>query len=235
MSGHSKWANIKNRKSAQDKKKSTAFTRAAKDILTAIREGGGNINQDTNSYLKTAIDRSREVNMPKENVARLLERFEARKNNLVTMRLEGYGPFGVPVIIEAETDNKNRTIAEIKSILKTYDGSLGENGSVAFQFSRWGKVELKNAPREEEMMDLIDEGVEDIEGNVLWAKEGEVKKVASRAREMGLEVVRSTEVMRPMVPMKLEDGQEEKVLDLLEALEENEDVINVFDGLGNAI
>ena len=118
MSGHSKWSNIKNRKGAQDKKRSEAFTRLAKDILTAIRTNGGNTNPDANLSLKVAIDKAREANMPKENVERLLSRFEERKSNLVESIMEGYGPFGVPIIIDTETDNRNRILAEIKLILK---------------------------------------------------------------------------------------------------------------------
>ena len=112
MSGHSKWANIKNRKGAQDKKRSEAFTKAAKDILTAIREGGGNTNPDSNVVLKAAIEKSRAVNMPKENIDRLLSRFESRKNNLSSGLMEAYGPYGIPMLIEFETDNKNRILSE---------------------------------------------------------------------------------------------------------------------------
>jgi transcriptional/translational regulatory protein YebC/TACO1 len=101
MSGHSKWNNIKNRKGAQDKKRSEAFTKISKNILTAIRLGGGSANPEVNGVLKVAIEKAREVNMPKENIERLLVRFEERKANLVSIILEGYGPFGVPIVIEA--------------------------------------------------------------------------------------------------------------------------------------
>jgi YebC/PmpR family DNA-binding regulatory protein len=136
MSGHSKWANIKNRKGAQDKKRSETFTKVAKNILTAIREGGGNTNPDANLYLKTAIEKSREVNMPKENIERLLAKFEERKSNLVSGIFEGFGPDAVPMIVEVETDNKNRTLSEIKNMFKVAGGNLGESGSVAYLFRR---------------------------------------------------------------------------------------------------
>ncbi|MEI8068167.1 MAG: YebC/PmpR family DNA-binding transcriptional regulator, partial [Candidatus Shapirobacteria bacterium] len=138
MSGHSKWANIKQRKGAQDKKRSVAFTKIAKNILTAIRLGGSNSNPETNSQLKTAIEKAREVNMPKENIDRLLTRFEERKANMINFYLEGYGPFGVPMVIEIETDNKNRILGEVKLIFRNYGGNLGESNSVMFQFNRVG-------------------------------------------------------------------------------------------------
>lgn len=146
MSGHSKWANIKVRKGAQDKKRSEAFTKMSKIILTAIRLGGGNINVNTNSYLKTAVDKAREVNMPKENIERLLARFEERRNNLTNFMLEGYGPFAVPMIIEVETDNKNRILGEIKLIFRNYGGNLGGINSAMFQFKRVGDILTPNNP-----------------------------------------------------------------------------------------
>jgi len=158
MSGHSKWSNIKNRKGAQDKKRSSVFTRASKNIMTAMRDGVG---------LKAAIDKAREVNMPKENIDRLISRFEERKGNLVTVILEGYGPFGVPMIVEAETDNKNRILGEIKLIFRNYNGNLGESNSVMFQFKRVGEIELENDISEDRELDLIDVGAIDFDGNIV--------------------------------------------------------------------
>ncbi|MDD4937732.1 MAG: YebC/PmpR family DNA-binding transcriptional regulator [Candidatus Shapirobacteria bacterium] len=222
MSGHSKWSNIKNRKGAQDKKRSEAFTRLAKDILTAIRTGVG---------LKVAIDKAREANMPKENIERLLSRFEERKANLVEAIMEGYGPFGVPIIISIETDNRNRILAEIKLILKNFNGSLGENGSVMFQFERVGEIELENID-EEKQLELIDMGVVDIEGNIVWVESEKYNEFLDQIKGGDkFRVIRSELVYKSINPINLKNETElNTILDLIEELEENDDVVGVYAG-----
>jgi len=185
MSGHSKWANIKNRKGAQDKKRSEAFTKAAKDILTAIREGGGNTNPDSNVVLKAAIEKSRAVNMPKENIDRLLSRFESRKNNLSSGLMEAYGPYGIPMLIEFETDNKNRILSEVKLMLRNYNGNLGENGSVAFLFDRVGEIVLEEKMTEEQELELIDLGVMDVAEKEVITRVEELNKIKNIWRIRG--------------------------------------------------
>lgn len=223
MSGHSKWANIKNRKGAQDKKRSMAFTKASKDILTALRAGGG-------SALQNAIDKARAVNMPKENIDRLIQKFESRKGNTVGGLLEGFGPGGVPIVVEIETDNKNRTLGEIRLIFKENDGSLGEEGSVGFLFDRVGEIETVNLSQEEALQ-LIDEGAIEFEENVVFTAPENLKKVEVKMREMGKEIVESKLAMRPKSPIKMEnEDQVARILDLIDALEENDDVLNVFAG-----
>ncbi|MFA6007451.1 MAG: YebC/PmpR family DNA-binding transcriptional regulator [Candidatus Shapirobacteria bacterium] len=231
MSGHSKWANIKNRKGAQDKKRSGVFTRASKNIMTAIREGGGNTNPEANVHLKTAIEKSREVNMPKENVERLLKRFEERKNNLVSGVFEGFGPFGVPMIIEVETDNKNRILGEIKLIFRNYDGSLGESGSVAFMFERVGEVELAGKLEDNLELELIDSGVKDLKENTVISEVTDFGRVRDKIKSMNLEIIDSGLVYRCQNPIMLKSEEEVgKILDLVDELEENDDVVNVFTG-----
>jgi len=230
MSGHSKWANIKNRKGAQDKKRSEAFTRNAKNILTAIRTNGGNSNPESNSALRTAVEKAREANMPKENIDRLIKKFEERKANLVTMLLEGFGPSSVPILIDVETDNKNRTLGEIKLIFRNYNGNLGESNSVSFLFEKVGEVELEKFDPEKEL-ELIDAGVEEIEENGLLTKPEDVVTVAKRASELGMVVVKSGVVMRARTPVELKYSEElEKMMDFIDELEENDDVVNVFAG-----
>lgn len=230
MSGHSKWANIKVRKGAADKKRSEAFTRVAKDILTAIRLGGGNTNVEANSYLRAAIDKAREVNMPKENVSRLLINFESRKANLVDYVFEGYGPYGVPLIIELQTDNKNRSLAEIKLILKNYNGNLGENGSVMYLFERRGEVELE-ALLEERQLELIDIGAQDFDGNTVIVSDKEINDFVKKVEEMGFKVKRAEVIMRAKMPVVLRTEEEVgRVLGMIEELEEDDDVVNVFAG-----
>lgn len=230
MSGHSKWANIKNRKGAQDKKRSEAFTKTSKNILTAIRAGGGNTNPEMNLLLKTAIDKAREVNMPKENVERLLTKFEERKANLATYVFEGFGPFGVPLMIEVETDNKNRVLGEVKLIFRDNGGSLGESGSVAFMFDRVAEMEVEKLS-EEAQLDLIDSGADDFEGNVVITSADKLKLMSDKLTSMGMKVVRAEIVMRPKLPTMLKSEEEiGQIMDLVESLEENDDVVNVFAG-----
>jgi YebC/PmpR family DNA-binding regulatory protein len=231
MSGHSKWANIKNRKGAQDKKRSAAFTKMSKNILTAIRTGGGNTNPDGNLALKVAIEKAKEVNMPKENIDRLISRFEEKKANLISVVLEGYGPFGVPIVIELETDNKNRILGEIKLIFRNYGGSLGESNSVMFQFKRVGEVELENEIPEEKELDLIDAGAVDFEEKIILVEPENLNNFKTKAEEMGLKIERAEISMRASNPIMLNSESEvEKIMEMVEELEENDDVINVFAG-----
>jgi YebC/PmpR family DNA-binding regulatory protein len=230
MSGHSKWANIKNRKGAQDKKRSETFTRMAKTILTAVRENGGNTNPDSNFHLKAAIEKAKEVNMPKENIQRLLENFESKKANLGNYMFEGYGPLGVPLLVEVETDNKNRAIAEIKALFRRYEGSLGESGSVMYQFEKRGEVEVVSLP-EEKQLEVIDAGAEEIEGATIWISPENLRDFVESLGKAGIEVKSFQVVYKMKAPVKLANEDEvAKVLDLVEALEENDEVINVYSG-----
>jgi len=230
MSGHSKWANIKNRKGAQDKKRSEAFTRLAKDILTAIRTNGGNSNPDSNLNLKIAIDKAKVANMPKDNIERLLTRFEERKMSLVSILLEGYGPFGVPLIIDAETDNKNRILGEIKLIFRNYGGTLGESNSVMYQFQKIGEVEIENID-EDKQLELIDIGALDFDGNLVLVKSEDMAEFVKRAGDRGFSINRSEVVYRAINPTKLGSEEElEKIMDFIGELEDNDDVIGVYAG-----
>lgn len=230
MSGHSKWSNIKNRKGAQDKKRSEAFTKIAKNIMTAIRIGGGSTNVDVNVTLKIAIEKAKEVNMPKENIERLLTRFEERKANLVSILLEGYGPFGVPVVIEAETDNKNRILGEIKLIFKNYEGALGESNSVMYQFNRVGEIELEKID-ENIQLQLIDLGVIDFDENLVWVNPDDFNLITDKIVKLNLKIVRSEMIYKAINPVVLKSEEQlNKILDFIEELEDNDDVLGVFAG-----
>lgn len=229
MSGHSKWSNIKNRKAAVDKKRSQLFTRCAKEIMVAVRQGGGSVNPETNSMLRSAIDKARQANMPKENVTRLLTRFEERKNSLVTLLLEGFGCFSVPILVEVETDNRNRVLAEIKTIFRKFGGNLGENGSVKFQFDRVGEIEVSGL-NEEVQLELIDMGATGFEEGLVLTEADKLDELAKKMKGMGLSLGRIEVTMRIKVPKELEAGEKERLADLVSVLEENEDVVNVFAG-----
>ncbi len=221
MSGHSKWANIKNRKGAQDKKRSEAFTKASKNVMTALRNGTG---------LQEAIARAKEVNMPKENIERLITRFESRKANLIRCQFEGFGPYGVPMIIECETDNKNRILSEIRLIFRNYESSLGEEGSLQFLFDRAGEIEV-NKITEEEQLNLIDFGAKDFDGNIVLTEPANFKTVSDKIKSMGLEIIEERLAMRAKQPVMLTKEEEvERVMEMIEELEDNDDVINVFAG-----
>jgi YebC/PmpR family DNA-binding regulatory protein len=230
MSGHSKWANIKNRKGAQDKKRGETFTKVSKNILTAIRLGGGSSDPEVNLQLKAAIEKAKEVNMPKENIQRLLDRFEERKGNLTTVILEGYGPFGVPMIIETETDNKNRILSEIKLIFRNFDGALGETNSVMYQFERVGEVDFESL--DEEMgLSLIDMGAIDLDGNTVIVEANGLNDFVNKVKNIGLEPKRYELVYRSRSPIKLASEEEvNKILDLVDELEANDDVVGVWSG-----
>jgi len=219
MSGHSKWNNIKNRKGAQDKKRSEVFTKASRNILTALRTGTG---------LDAAITKAKEVNMPRENIDRLINRFNERKDNLVHFFLEAFGPYGVPIMIEVETDNKNRTLGEIKLIIKENSGTFGENGSVAFMFDRVGMIEIDNLS-EERQLELIDKGVDDFDENIIYC---DVSKLNVIEKELNMKGEIIMKIKNPIM-LKSED-EVAVVLDFIEKIEENDDVINVFSGFDYA-
>ncbi len=224
MSGHSKWANIKNRKGAVDKKRSEVFTRASKNIMTALRSG-------STVSIKTAIDQAKAVNMPRENIERLQNRYIERKANLVSCRFEGFGPFNVPIVIEVETDNKNRTLGEIKLLFRDIGGSLGSEGSVDYMFDRLGEIELALELTDEQQLELIDFGLVDSEAKTIWCKVEDLSKLESKAKEMGFEVVSSQIVMKCKQPIILSSEDEvARVMDLVDAMEEHDDVVNVFTG-----
>ncbi len=230
MSGHSKWANIQHKKGIMDRKRSEAFTRLSKNILTAVRAGGGNTNLESNAGLRTAIDKAKESNMPKENIERLLKNFELRKANLQTFWLEGYGPGGMALMIEVESDNKNRTLGEIKLMMRDYGGSLGEEGCVRFLFDRLGETELESIPAEKEL-ELIDLGVKEMGIKKLWVEVEKLTGIIEKIEAMGLGVVSFGVVMRAKTGIEISQDELNKARGLIESLEESDDVVNVFSNL----
>lgn len=217
MAGHSKWNNIKHRKGAQDQKRSALFTRASKNILVALKTGQG---------LDGAIAKAREINMPKENIDRLITKFKERKGNLINFFMEGFAPHNVPLMVEVETDNKNRILGEIKLIFKENNGIFAENGSVSFGFERVGEIELEGELSEERVLELIDMGILDYKDKCIYCQMEDLSKFE---KELG---IRGELVMRSKMPVEIKSDKElEEVLDFIEKLEENDDVINVFAGL----
>ena len=169
--------------------------------------------------------------MPKENIERLLKRFEERKNNLSSGLLEAFGPFGVPMMIEFETDNKNRILGEVKLILRNFSGNLGESGSVAFMFERVGEIETEKDLDEATELFLIDAGVVDVDSRRILTKSEDLNRIKSAMIEKGIGIENAALIYQSLNPIKLNTEEElDKILDLIEELEENEDIVNVFAG-----
>jgi YebC/PmpR family DNA-binding regulatory protein len=167
MAGHSKWANIKHRKAAQDKKRAKIWTRIIKEVTIAARDGGG--DPDTNPALRLAVQNAKGANMPKDTIERAIKKGSGGEAaNLETVTYEGYAPHGIAIFVEATTDNINRTVANVRAIFNKYNGSLGTNGSLSFIFDTKGVFTIENeklADQDEEELELelIDGGAEDVE------------------------------------------------------------------------
>jgi YebC/PmpR family DNA-binding regulatory protein len=234
MAGHSKWANIKHRKGAADAKRGKIFTRLIKEITVAARMGGGDI--DGNPRLRSAVATAKSENMPKDNIARAIKKGTGELEGEIYDEIlyEGYGPGGVAVLVECMTDNRNRTVADIRHYFSKSNGNLGESGCVAWMFEKKGSIVVdKSTITEDELMDLaLDAGAEDVveeeeEFQVLTAPED--FDAVREALEQGDVKISSSEVA--MIPKNTVDVTEENVarslMKLLDNLEEHDDVQNV--------
>lgn len=234
MSGHSKWHSIKHKKAAADAKRGKAFTQIIKEITVAARIGGGDPN--FNPRLRLAVDKAKSENMPKENIERAVKKGtgELEGYNLEEVHYEGYGPGGVAVFIEATTDNRNRTVGEVRHLFSKYGGNLGEAGSVSWMFDKKGYlvVERKDVSEEALLEIVLEAGGEDVkEDGSNWeiyttpeAFESvrdalKAKDVPLAAEELG---------MIPQTSVKLEGKQAQQMLKLMDALEELDDLTNVW-------
>lgn len=230
MSGHSHFATIKRQKAANDSVKGNIFSKMARAIMIAAKSGG---DPDMNFRLRVEIDKARGVNMPKENIERAIAKATTEAANLEEITYEGFGPSGVNVIIEAATDNKNRTAQEIKNALDKAGGSLAGPGAVLFNFEHKGYLLLKkDSDPQTQMLKIIDMGVEDvnetddgIEVYVAPDKLSATKKILEGA---GAEILETELQMKPKNPVEVSDDQAKKVLALLSALEDFDDVQKVF-------
>lgn len=235
MSGHSKWSTIKRKKGAIDAKRGKIFTKIIKEITLAARLGGGDI--EGNSRLRQAVMAAKEENMPKDNIDRAIKKGIGGGEgaaNFEEITYEGYGPAGVAVLVEVMTDNKNRTVAEIRHIFSKHGGNLGENGCVSWIFSKKGSIVIdKKAIDEDALMELaLEAGAEDVksEGNEFEvitdpASFEPVKKVIDA---QGIKHLEARIGMIPSNTVKLEAGKAEQMFKLMEKLEDNDDVQNVY-------
>ncbi len=232
MSGHSKWANIKRRKEAQDQKRGKIFSKLARLIAVAVREGGSP-DPAANAKLRLVIERAKAENMPKENIQRAIENAVKKKEAVEELLLEGYAPGGVAVLVEAVTDNRQRTIQEVKNIFQKNGGSLSEPGAVAFQFEKKGMIEVEPLKDEEKLLSLIDLGVEDFETEdqvmILWLEPARLEEIKNKIAQLGIEIKRADLVMKPKSLLRVTDPDKARAtLNLLEALDHHDDVQRVF-------
>lgn len=237
MAGHSKWANIKHRKKAADKKKGKLFTKLSREIATAAREGGG--DPEFNFRLRMAIDKAREANMPNDNIERAIKRGtgELEGEELEELWYEGYGPGGAAMMIKCLTDNRNRTVGDIRSELRKHGGSLGEHGSVAWQFDEKGVILVNldgnTEHAEEVMLFAIDAGAEDVseDGDTLEivTDRTELQQVREAFDKREEYKVEDAELrMIPKTYIELDASTQAAVARLVEALDELDDVQDVF-------
>jgi YebC/PmpR family DNA-binding regulatory protein len=233
MSGHSKWSSIKHRKAAADAKRGQQFTKLARAITVAAREGGG--DPDANPALATAVQKARDVSMPKDNIQRAIDRGTGEGADAAAIErvvFEGYGPGGAAILVEALTDNRNRTSAEVRHAFTKHGGSLGEPGSVAWIFEKRGVV-VVDAERygEDDLIAAIDAGAEDVQQDGDLLKEITDPAGLSAVREAlesaGVEIQSSDLAMEPRNAVEVDESAAPALLRLLDALEEHDDVNEV--------
>ena len=234
MSGHSKWAGIKHRKAAQDAKKGKMFTKIVKELSVAARCGGGDPN--ANPRLRLAIQRAKDINMPSDNIERAIKKGtgELEGVSYEEVTYEGYGPAGVAIIVEALTDNKNRTTSEIRNIFSKKDGNMAGSGSVNWMFEKKGYFLINKSTIDEDSLTAIalEAGAEDLtqEGDSYEVKTQlqDFEKVKKILEKKGVKLDVSEITMIPKSTIKITDEKAKVVLGLVEALEEHDDVQNVY-------
>jgi YebC/PmpR family DNA-binding regulatory protein len=234
MSGHSKWKTNKGKKMAADAKKGAAYTKIIKEITVLAREGGG--NPDTNPKLRTAIARAKELNMPSDNVKMAIKRGTGELPGVVyeTVTYEAYGPAGVAILIEALTDNKNRTTAELRNIMSKKGGNMAGAGSVSWMFAKKGYFLIeKTQAKEDELMTIaLDAGAEDFKSDdknyEITTSAQDFEKVKQAIQEKGIKCQDAEVTMIPSSAIKVAGNEAKQVLGLVEALEEHEDVQQVY-------
>ena len=234
MAGHSKWANIKHRKAAQDAKRGKMFTKLIRELVVAAKQGGPAV--EDNPRLRAAVDKALGANMTRDTIDRAIARGAGNNDadDVEELTYEGYGPGGVAVLIEAMTDNRNRTVAEVRHAFSKRGGNLGTDGSVAYLFTRKGQLSFAPGTDEEQVMEVaLEAGAEDIE----TASDGSIEvttawedfsAVRSAMEEAGLEAESGEVTMIASTTVPVDASGAESILGLIDALEELDDVQNVY-------
>jgi YebC/PmpR family DNA-binding regulatory protein len=233
MAGHSKWANIKHRKGAQDAKRGKIFTKLIKEITVAAKIGGGDL--ESNARLRLAVDKAKQANMPKDNIERGIKKGTGDLDGVTYEEgvFEGYGPGGVAVIVEFMTDNRTRTVADVRHAFNKYGGSLGVSGSVAFMFDRKGQIIFTDDNDFDTIFEAaLEAGAEDVkeEDGVIEVitDPTEFETVKNSLEEQGLKYQSAEVTMIPQNLNPVEGKQAESLMKMIDVLEDNDDVQNVY-------
>ena len=245
MSGHSKWSTIKRQKGAADIKRGQIFTKVANAIAIAAR-AGGSADPNSNPRLRMAMEEARAVNMPKDNIQRAIERGLGKLpgQSLEEVTYEGFGPGKVAFYLEGVTDNKLRTLQEIKNLFERNGGSLAGQGATAYMFSPKGEIKVvsKGGSKDDEILELIDLGAEDVEDYLeeniqrylVYTEVSKLAEVGTKITQAGYGVESQELVMKPTVTVEIKDEETaQKVLEFTEKLEELDDIQKVYDNTGN--
>src|SRR5580700_8506315 len=231
MSGHSKWASIKHKKAIVDSRRGQQFTKLARAITVAARDGGG--DPDANATLENAVRKAKEASMPKDNIERAIAKGtgggEGEASALETVLYEGYGPGGVAVLVEAVTDNRNRTGADVRHAFSKHGGSLGEPGSVAYLFDKRGTIAIDaDKHDEDELIVAVEAGAEDIlADDGLWevlAAPGDYARVLAALEAAGVAIESAELGYRPSSLVPIDEAQAGRLMRLIEALQDSDDV-----------
>jgi YebC/PmpR family DNA-binding regulatory protein len=237
MSGHSKWKTIKHKKEATDARRGKIFTRLGREIVIAAREGGGSI--ESNFSLRLAVDKARAANMPKENIERAIKRGtgELKGEELAEVTYEGYAPHGVALLVLVLTDNRNRAVSEVRRALTRQGGAMAEAGAVAWQFERKGYIAIESdGINQEKFFEItVEAGAEDVVfGDDLievFAAPENFQAVRQALKDAGIEFETAELTMAPKATMELGEKETLQVMGLIEALEELDDVQQVYSNL----
>ncbi len=234
MAGHSKWANIQHRKGAQDAKRGKLFTKLIREVSIAARLGGG--DPTANSRLRLAMDKALSGNVPKDTIERAVKRASGDQNadNIEEVRYEGYGPGGVAVMVDCMTDNRNRTVADVRHAFAKFGGNLGTDGSVSYLFTKLGQISYPAGSDEDRVMEAaLEAGADDIVNNedgsidVLTAVEN-FSEVHDAMRDLKLDPEQAEVTMRASTSVSLSQDDAQSMIKLLETLEDHDDVQHVY-------
>jgi YebC/PmpR family DNA-binding regulatory protein len=232
MSGHSKWNTIKRAKGAADAKRGSVFTKLGRNISLAVKNGGGG-DPTFNFKLRMAIEKAKEAGMPKDNIDRAIKKGSGEgKEAIQEVMVEGYGPAGSAFIVEGVTDNTNRTTQNIRTIFSKHNGRMGEQGSVAWMFESKGEILVeKQAGIDNLPLDLIDQGVEDVketeEGLEIYTLPLDLEKTKQFIESKNIKILSSELIMRPQQSVSPSIEDTEKIRELIEALDADDDVVAV--------
>jgi len=236
MSGHSHYSTIKRQKEAKDAKRGNMFSKLSRAITIAVKSGGGP-DPDSNYKLRFEIDKARAINMPKDNIQRAIDNASTEGESLEEINYEGFGPFGMQVVVVVSTDNRNRTAQEIKNLFERGGGSLGGPNSVLFNFENKGLMVIKKtSDPENQMLSLIDAGVEDIsdtdDGIEVYVAPEKLVSTKEDLEKAGFEVLSAELYMKPKTLLEISDeNKKQKAISFLESFEDHDDVVKVYSNI----